>query len=199
MECSNNLDEPLITLDDVTLRVGRELLFEHTNWVIKSDQHWAITGPNGSGKSVLAKAICHEITIVHGRIVYFIKSDSGGVRQARPYFNKGEIVKLSPEDHRKLMQPQNRYHQARWQSIEGGDSPTVSAILTGESIEQVSLHNVTPMKTNEEVYRERRRKAVAKLGIEYLLERRIIYLSNGEAKKVTGDPEECHQRPARRG
>lgn len=94
----------MITLDDVTLRAGREWLFEHTNWVIKSDQHWAITGPNGSGKSVLVKAICREITIVHGRIFYFINSDSGGVRQARPYFNKGEIVKLSPEAHRKLMQ-----------------------------------------------------------------------------------------------
>ncbi|MBW2206991.1 MAG: ATP-binding cassette domain-containing protein [Deltaproteobacteria bacterium] len=185
MTCElKSFDEPLITLDDVTLRVGREWLFEHTNWVIKSDQHWAITGPNGSGKSILVKAICHEVTIVHGRIIYFISRDSGGVRQARPYFNKGEIVKLSPEAHKNLMRPRKGYHQARWQSIEGQDSPTVSALLTGESIERISLYNVTPMKVNEEVYRERRRKAVALLGIEYLLERKIIHVSNGEAKKV---------------
>jgi molybdate transport system ATP-binding protein len=40
------------------------------------------------------------------------------------------------------------------------------------------------MKVSEAVYRARRQKAVDVLGIDYLLGRKIIHLSNGEARKV---------------
>jgi len=177
-------DHPLVTLENITLRVGRELMFENTSWEIQADQHWAIIGPNGSGKSTLANAICHEVAIVHGRILYFFDQDGRNVPQARPYFNRGEIVKISPEAHRDLMQTQGGYYQARWQSFEGTDSPTVADLLTGKSIERICPYDVSPMKINQAIYHVRRQKAVALLGIAYLLERKILHVSNGEAQKV---------------
>ncbi len=177
-------EAPLITLDNVTLRIDGKLLFEHTNWQIKSDQHWIIIGPNGSGKSTLANAIFRKVAIVGGRILYFFDRDGDNNYRARPFFNRGEIVRVSPEAHSSLMQQQGGYHQARWQSIEGEDSPTVSDLLTGKSIERISAYDVSPLKVSEAVYRGRRQKAVDLLGIEYLLGRKILHLSNGEARKV---------------
>jgi ABC-type molybdenum transport system ATPase subunit/photorepair protein PhrA len=175
---------PFITLDDVTLRVDGKLLFEHTSWVIQSDQHWAIIGPNGSGKSTLANAICRRVTVVRGRILYFFERDSGNAYKARPYLNRGEIAIISPDAHRELMHQYSGYHQARWQSIEGKDAPTVSDLLTGKSIEHISPYDVTPLNVSERVYQVRRRHAVELLGIAYLLGRKILHISHGEARKV---------------
>lgn len=63
--------QPFVTFEDVTLKVGGVTLFEGLNWTIRADQQWAIIGPNGAGKSMLAKALCHEVDVVHGRIRYF--------------------------------------------------------------------------------------------------------------------------------
>ncbi|MBD3306689.1 ATP-binding cassette domain-containing protein [candidate division KSB3 bacterium] len=177
---------PLIALRDVTLRVGRTVLFEQTNWEILSDQQWAISGPTGSGKSTLAKALCHEVTIIHGQMLYFFDrpDEATGKPQPRSYFNRGEIVKISPEGHRELLQKYSGYHQARWQSIEGSDVPTVSEFLTGHHIEHICPYDVSPMKVDEEVYRRRRQHAVELLGIEYLVDRKILHISNGEGRKV---------------
>ena len=68
---------PFITLEDVALRVGGRLLFEHIRWEIKSDQHWAVIGPNGSGKSTLVNAIFREVPVVRGRILYFFERNGG--------------------------------------------------------------------------------------------------------------------------
>ena len=177
-------DLPLVKMDEITVRVGNQLLFEQTSWEIKTGQQWAIIGANGSGKSTLAEAICHKVAVVRGRILYYFDRDNNHKAQARPFFNRGEIVMISPEAHRSLMQQQGGYHQARWQSTEGEGSPTVSDLLTGKSIERISPFDVTPMKVSDEVYRRRREKAVELLGIEYLLERKILHLSNGEGRKM---------------
>jgi len=175
---------PLVKMEEITVRVGSQLLFEQTSWEIKNGQQWAIIGGNGSGKSTLAEAICHKVAVVRGRILYYFDGGHNHNGQARPFFNRGEIVMISPETHRDLMQQQGGYHQARWQSIEGEDSPTVSELLTGHSIERISAFDVTPMKISEEVYRRRREKAVELLGIDYLIARKILHLSNGEGRKM---------------
>lgn len=178
---SNEGAQPFLTLEEVALRVGGNTLFAGLNWTIRADQQWALIGPNGAGKSTLAKALCHEVDVVRGRIRYFF--DEVG-SPARPYFKRGEIVKISPEAQRSLLQAHDSYYQARWQSFEGQAAATVAELLTGESLERVNPYDVTPLKVAPAVYQARRERALALLGIGYLLERKIVHVSNGEAQKV---------------
>lgn len=175
---------PFIKLDNITLRVGDRFLFEHTDWQIDTHQHWAIVGPTGSGKSTLANAIFRKIPVIQGKIRYFFENTGGKPDLGRLYFNQGEIVRISSESYSNLMRQQGSYYQARWQSFEGENSATASNLLTGESIEHVSTFDVSPLKVSEEIYRQRRRDAIELLGIEYLLERKMLHLSNGEGHKV---------------
>ncbi len=184
MKHSKTLEKAFITLDDVTLRVGGQLLFEQTVWDIQSDQQWTIIGVNGSGKSTLANALCRKVAIGHGRILYFFDGESDSVPHARSFLNRGEVVIISPDTHKEFMQQYSVYHQARWQSFEGRNAPTVSTLLTGKNIEHISPYEVTPFKVSEEAYFERRQQAVRLLGIEYLLGRKILHVSHGESRKV---------------
>ena len=169
---------PLVTLDDITLRIGDNHLFAGTSWSIETGQHWAILGPNGSGKSLLASALIRQVPLAAGQILFSIAEDG----QPRSYLKSGEIVRIAPEDHAALIP--NSYHQARWNSIEGADCPTVADLLTGESIEFVSAYQVGPTRVPAEVYRSRREQTVDLLGIHRLLDRKTLHLSNGEGRKL---------------
>ncbi|MCP4396391.1 MAG: ATP-binding cassette domain-containing protein [bacterium] len=181
MKRTQALNSPFITLNDITLRVGDRLSFHAADWEIKTGQHWGILGANGSGKSLLTDVICRKIPIVRGRIQYFFDREAG---KTRSYLKPGEILRISTEAHKELLNRHAGYHQARWQSFEGQHAPTVSELLTGKSIEHHSPFEVTPLKRSEDLYRQRREAAVTLLGIEYLLERKIIHVSHGEARKV---------------
>jgi len=67
--CAPQKNEPLITLERVTLRVGDRMLLPRTSWEIKSGENWAILGPNASGKSALARAVKGDIPHVRGRLI----------------------------------------------------------------------------------------------------------------------------------
>ncbi|HJN53434.1 MAG: ATP-binding cassette domain-containing protein [Pseudomonadales bacterium] len=174
-------DALLIALQSVTLRVPNRTVFQNTDWQIRRNQHWAIVGPNGSGKSILASAIARSppVTVSLGQTLYYFDSS----RPPRSYFNEGEVVKVSPHSQQQLIS-RDGYHQARWNSIGSLDSPTVSEFLTGRSIEGFTPFHVGPTNVDEAVYIHRRDEAVALLGIGYLLERKVVHLSNGESRKI---------------
>jgi molybdate transport system ATP-binding protein len=182
---NNPLDspKPFILLNDITINLNGKSLFERTHWLMESGQQWAIIGPNGSGKPLLANALCGRINTTGGEIRYFFENgDAAG--PGKTYFNRGEIVLLSPENHQEQLQQYGLYHQARWQSFEGDEVLTVTDFLSGRNIEHVSPYEVTPLKTDPEVYLSRQKKAVELLGIDYLFPRKLHQLSNGEARKV---------------
>ncbi|PID57415.1 hypothetical protein CSB45_07795 [candidate division KSB3 bacterium] len=185
--CRTNLhslspvDEPLITVHKITIRIADHLSFHSTDWKIQKGQHWGIIGATGSGKSTLADALCRKVPLVQGRIQYFFSKDR---QHGRSYLKPGEILRVSAEAHKALLCRHAAYHQARWQSFEGQDAPVVSELLTGKSIEHRSPFEVTPLRRPEALYQQRRDNAVKLLGIEYLLARKIIHLSHGEARKV---------------
>lgn len=175
------MDQPFIKLEDVTLHVNEQLLFKDTNWLWQANQNWAIIGSTSSGKSLLAKALCHQIPLYAGQIRYFFNP---AVTEGEPFFNRGDVLIISPSQHQELMHRYGGYHQARWQSSELDDIPLVADYLSGKNIEHRSPYEVTPFKTDEAIYGQRREKAMALLEIEYLLSRKIHQLSNGEARKV---------------
>jgi molybdate transport system ATP-binding protein len=158
---------PLLSIEDVTLQLGDRQVFAHTTWRIEKNQHWAITGPTGSGKSVLARAICRRVMLVEGQIRYFLDENQP---QGRPYLYPKEILTLSAETHRAFLRQYAGYHQARWQSFEGDDVPTVASLLAPQS-----HPTCDPQK---------RDAAIDLFHLDPLLGRKILHLSYGESRKV---------------
>src|SRR5512138_2405653 len=174
------MSKPLLSVENVTLKPNDHPCFVGTQWCIHDNEQWALIGPTGSGKSLLVNALCRRVTIVQGQILYFFD----GVPNGRPYLRRGEIVVVSAEAQRELLQQHAGYHQARWQSMEGEGAPTVAELLSWQSIEYVSPYDTTHATVDEAAYATRRIQAVKLLGIGHLLDRKIIYLSNGEGRKV---------------
>lgn len=169
-----------ILLEDITIQLGAQTLFDHTTWNINDKQNWALVGRTGSGKSTLINAICHKSVLKHGKIHYLFDGED----QSRSYFYPGEILTLSSETHQKFLNRYADYHQARWQSIEGDEVPVVSDVLSSASINNRSKYEVSSITIDEESYQERRRYVVDLFRIKPLLYRKIIHLSHGESRKV---------------
>ncbi|HEX2995375.1 MAG TPA: ATP-binding cassette domain-containing protein [Anaerolineales bacterium] len=174
------MSKPLLSVENITLKPNDHQCFAGTQWCIHDDEQWALIGPTGAGKSLLVNALCRRVAILQGQILYFFD----GVLSGRPYLQRGEIVVVSAEAQRELLQQHAGYHQARWQSMEGEGAPTVAELLSWQSIEYVSPYDTTHSTIDETAYARRRTQAVELLGIGHLLDRKITYLSNGEGRKV---------------
>jgi len=61
MDYLSNEEKPLITIQDVTIRIRDKFILPNTSWEILTGQHWAILGPNGAGKSSLVRALMGDI------------------------------------------------------------------------------------------------------------------------------------------
>ena len=154
----------LISVEDITIQVGSRRAFEHTTWESRN----ARTGPSW-GRPGLARppwrwrsaASCRW-----SRARSTISSTTTPRPQGRPYLKPGEILTLSAETHQEFLRPYADYHQARWQSFEGEEVPTVADLLEP---------GAEP---------DRRAEILRLLNLEPLLERKILHLSHGELRKV---------------
>ena len=95
--------KPLITLDNITVRLQDRPYLQNTSWQINSNEHWAILGPNGSGKTTLAKSLFGEIPIVRGQIVFHCAKE---VKKSRSSIANA-IGYVSPELHREIIEHEN--------------------------------------------------------------------------------------------
>ena len=171
---------PLIELENVVVQFGDRPLLCGIDWVLGRGEHWIVSGPTGSGKSLLGQVLCRHVPL-RGAIHYHFDADRAA---GRSFVNRGEVVMVSSDAQRALKGASGSYHQARWQSFEGDSSPRVSELLTGESVERISAYDISPLKTPVAEYARRREQIVQSLGMEHLLERRVIHLSNGESRKL---------------
>ena len=159
----------LISLEDITVQLGERRAFEHTTWAIEPGQAWAIVGETGSGKTSLARALCRKLPLAGGQIRYFF--DVSSQPQGRPYLLPGEILTLSAETHRDFLRPYADYVQARWQSFEGEEAPSVAAVLAARDGGAAHLEGAQD-------------ELVRLLNLEGLLDRKLLHLSHGESRKV---------------
>ncbi len=82
-------NEPIITLDAITVRLRDKVYLRNTSWQIKSEENWAVIGPNGAGKTTLAKSLFGNVPVVGGRITHHY-----GTEDSEPvyhfYFIRGD-------------------------------------------------------------------------------------------------------------
>jgi len=58
---------PVISLEDITVRLRDRWYLDGTAWQIGQGEHWAILGRNGSGKTTLAKTLAGQMPVVRGK------------------------------------------------------------------------------------------------------------------------------------
>lgn len=159
----------LIKISNITVRAGDQEFFHGASWAIHKGENWAVIGPNGSGKTLLAYTLMRRLPLVAGTITY--QFDDPAFPSGRSFLHAGEIALYSAETHRAFLKKFVTYHQARWQSFEGEEAPTVAQFfgLAGDERED----RVDLFDRLEQIFH-----------LEPLLSRKIHLLSHGESRKV---------------
>jgi molybdate transport system ATP-binding protein len=166
----NMKPKPLITLDNITVRLQDRPYLQDTSWQINSNEHWAILGPNGSGKTTLAKSLFGEIPIVGGHIVFhFAKKDKKSRSAAA-----NTVGYVSPELHRDIIERENLRDDFR------EFSGNIHEITTVKNLILNRISNADKAAPYMKVLA----RVAAQMGIEALLERDIKSLSIGEMNTV---------------
>ncbi len=130
----------------------------------QSDLHFnpneqiALIGPNGSGKTLFVNYLLGKVALKGGQVLL---SDAHKAEKlswkAIQYIAFKDIMQLSAGF--------DQYYQKRWNATENEESPLVSEILGQDKA-------------------ERARELFGSFQIERLLEKRLIYLSSGEMRKL---------------
>ena len=154
------MGEPFITLEDITIRLRDKFILPNTSWEILTGQHWAVLGPNGAGKSSLVRVLTGDVPYVQGSITYHFREHPSEM-----------IDRVSSElqEHliaREKFQDMSRDFSGKLDDFEKART----TILAGN-------HNEKEESPDFE-------KIADILGIQYLLDRGIRYLSYGEMRKV---------------
>jgi len=154
--CPDGKNEPLITLEDVTLRIGSEMLLPGTSWEIRAGENWAILGPNGSGKSALARAVKGDVPHVRGKLIRH-GLEARGERIGYVSFELQEQILLR----------EDRLEEARFFSGKRGHALTAGQLLLENDGDRIAFDRL-----------------VDTLKLRPLLGHGIRTLSNGEIRKL---------------
>jgi molybdate transport system ATP-binding protein len=155
-----HISMPLIALDNITIRLLDRLILPDSSWLIEKNQHWAVIGPNGAGKTSLMRALVGELPVVQGEVTF-----SGGKS-----FRK-KISYISFERERRLIAREEDRDAARFFSGDIDNITTTRQMILENLAESDAVHH-------------RFDRIVKQLGLAYLLERGIRFLSTGEMRKA---------------
>ncbi|MEY4627831.1 MAG: hypothetical protein RLZZ595_157 [Bacteroidota bacterium] len=143
-----------IQLKEISVVLNNKKLLDNISFAVEENEQWAITGASGAGKTTLAHALANKI-FYHGEIKF--TSDQ----------NESPSIALI-EQHHKFKNKQNIdqfYHQQRFNSADAEDTFTVAEVLQENKAEEIQ-------------------KWTSHFGIQNLLHKPMIQLSNGENKRL---------------
>ena len=84
----------MITINDVTMRFGGQLLYEGVNWQLRPGGHYGLVGANGSGKSTLLRLMTGELTPDTGAVVQPAALRVGTLGQDQFRFNEMRLMDI---------------------------------------------------------------------------------------------------------
>jgi molybdate transport system ATP-binding protein len=161
-------NEPIITLDAITVRLRDKVYLQNTSWQIKGGENWAVIGPNGAGKTTLAKSLFGGVPVVGGRITHHYDTrDAESIYDAIGY--------VSPEQQRSIMEKENLQLDSRDFSGNIDEVTTVEDIILGRA------YRHEPDTTD---FSHRLGDVARQLQIEAILHRNILSISSGEMAKT---------------
>ena len=149
----------LIKAEKVSVRLGAKTILDDLSFTIGQGQAWAITGSAGSGKSTLAKVIAGRLSVSSGSLISNLPASARVmlVEQQHKYRNRTDASAT--------------YYQARYDSINTEEFPTVAEVLKEHCL------------PDEPGADERIEEVLDLLQIAYLQHTHLIHLSNGENKR----------------
>lgn len=166
------MSKSIVVFSDATLRLRDKLIFPHTTWEIKEDEHWAVLGPNGSGKSTFVRSLWGGTPLASGQIVLDLNKDQS---PAHPAFQKEAIGYVSFELHQYLMEQEQFEDDVREYSGKTNEATTAQDIICRRTGEHRNIS-----RTDE----ANLRRVSGLLAIERLLPQDMTALSTGEMRKV---------------
>lgn len=152
---------PLISLKNISTRVGEELILQHTFWDIFPGQNWAVIGPNGSGKTLLTQILCRRRPSVSGKLYY-----------RKDFVPSRDIALVSFEAQKNLLSQEEKRACARHFSGRVLEFTTVEELLEESIVERCGLESG---KFDE---------LLGLTGVAQLINRNASKLSTGEFRKV---------------
>ncbi|HEX3019661.1 MAG TPA: ATP-binding cassette domain-containing protein [Chitinispirillaceae bacterium] len=172
-------EPPLILMDNVSVRLWNRTVFKNISWSIYQNQFWAVTGITGSGKSILARALCGDYPLAGGEIVYNFKECDNPFLFNDPLKRIGYVAF---ETNRDMKSDQNRFVQSRYWS--NGESLSVKKYLSKEMVYEINPFEIVKNRRALSSYYQLQKKLLKLFQIDYLLNREVESLSNGECRKV---------------
>ena len=154
--------KPLITLDNITVRVGGRWLLKGLSWQIKTNENWIVWGPNGAGKTTVVKAILGQLPVVRGRILRHYQKDPGQAPDVR------NIAYISSDQQTHLYLREQLLDEMTHFSGNSNLATSAWKILHAVS-------NSDPNQTDE---------VIRQLGIAPILAKPVKVLSAGEMRKL---------------
>lgn len=152
-----NNEKPLIEIENAIARRSEFCFEEPLNWTLFPGQNWAVTGPNGGGKTLFADYLVGKISLKSGFIHYNFEENTC-------VYDK--IKSISFRDIYSLTDNRNMYYQQRWNTSENENSLYVKDLFS-------------ELKNNEKT------NNLSKVfNIADLLEKRLVFLSSGELRKI---------------
>lgn len=156
-----------LSLHQALPRIFESPFSKPLNWKMNEGETWTIIGPNGSGKSMFAEVLSGRYNIIEGSIEY-------------PFFEK-----IKKQTNNELISPKQciktisfnsvysmadfreMYYQQRFNNLETETSPSVSDLFPSDYKSSKTIQHIAEM-----------------LGLEKLMNRRLIHLSSGELRKI---------------
>jgi molybdate transport system ATP-binding protein len=164
----------IFSIKNATVRFLNNTLFKDLTFTINKGENWALVGPSGSGKSALLQTIAGRFNITGGSIAYHPESAQDGESLVTNGISiKTKLVAIvEPRHHfRNLSNTSDFYYQQRYNSSDSEDALTVNNYLNNITTETIAGYWTLD-------------KVVLLLNLDYLKDKQLIKLSNGETKRL---------------
>ena len=172
------LTQPVVRLMGLSVFVNNRQLIDNLALEILGGERTAVIGQVGSGKSLLLELISGRHVPHQGHLSYpaWVSSHPDAALGVPPRF---AVSLVSTNEQRRACSRVADFYQARWHSaaVKPG---TVAAFLELREVIGLRPYEVAPAALNFREFAEQRAALLDELGIDYLLTRPLLGLSNGE-------------------